>query len=209
MTDRLVVGQMAANCYVYTDGVTQDALIIDPGDDAAYIEDFLNRRGLVPAVIVATHGHFDHAMAALELQVAYNLPFYLHGDDAFLIGRMSDSARHFLGISYPVLPPAVTGTVSEGDTVRVGRRKLSVLHVPGHTPGSIALYEERDGVCFVGDLLFAGGGVGRTDFRYSDGSKLARSISRITGLPGKTVLYPGHGEPWTAGEARQEHPEVV
>ena len=77
--ETLVVGQMATNCYLV------DGMIIDPGDDAEYIMSHCKTK---PTMIVATHGHFDHIMAAYALQLAYNIPFYIHEKDIFLLSRM-------------------------------------------------------------------------------------------------------------------------
>lgn len=170
--ETLVVGQMATNCYIV------DGIIIDPGDDAEYIMSHLKTK---PTMIVATHGHFDHIMAAYALQLAYNIPFYIHKKDMFLLPRMQSSARHFLGIN-DVDPPPTPTEIQE----------IPFIHTPGHTPGSICL--PVGDVLFVGDTIFAGGVVGRTDFSYSDPKKLNTSIKKILSFPPKTHLFPGHGE---------------
>lgn len=193
--ETLVVGQMAANCYLVSDG--NEAIIIDPGDDGEYIVGKIQETGARLTVIVATHGHSDHVTAAFELQLALGVPFYIHARDIFLLDRMR--------VPRTDPPPTVTKTLSDGDTITIGTYSLVVMHTPGHTPGGIMLYEKSSGVAFVGDVLFAGGSVGRTDFSYSRPMELASSIKKILALPLKTVLCCGHGEPTTVANERHNH----
>lgn len=172
--ETLVVGSMATNCYI------AGGMIIDPGDDAEYIVSHLTVK---PTMIVATHGHFDHIMAAYALQLAYNIPFYIHEDDIFLLGRMQSSAKHFLGLK-EIDPPPVPTKIKD----------LPFIHTPGHTPGSICVYFKKDNVLFSGDTVFANGAVGRTDHEYSDKAALEQSVKKILSLSPATRIFPGHGE---------------
>jgi hydroxyacylglutathione hydrolase len=183
---KIVVGQMAENCYIVTD--SDEVIIIDPGDDAEHISDVLARLNVIPSIIIATHGHFDHIMAAFALQMAYKIPFVMHGADAFLVRNMAMSAKHFLGLTTVDPPPNINKYIQDGDTIA----SLTVLHTPGHTPGSVSLV--GDGVIFTGDTIFADGAVGRTDFSYSSAADLKTSIQKILQLPKNTIMYPGHGE---------------
>lgn len=171
----LVVGQMATNCYI------ADDIIIDPGDDAEYIISHLSSK---PRMIIATHGHFDHVMAAYALQLAYNLPFYIHEGDIFLLSRMQSSAKHFLKLPH-VDPPPKPSPLSH----------IHYIHTPGHTPGSISL--QFGDTLIVGDTMFADGAVGRTDHSYSDPLALSDSIQKIRSLPKGTRILPGHGKEFT------------
>ena len=186
----LPVGQMAANCYIAGN------IIIDPGDDAEYISAKLTDYNIQPIAIVATHGHFDHIMAAFALQLTYNIPVYIHPEDVFLVKRMRESAKHFLGVE-PDPPPAVT------ELTQHSLFGLSILHTPGHTPGSISIV--GDGVIITGDTIFADGAVGRTDHSYSSYDDLHQSITKILNYPASTIIYPGHGEPSTVGKERAYH----
>ncbi len=179
--ETLVVGQMATNCYIV------DGIIIDPGDDAEYIVSHLKTK---PTLIVATHGHFDHIMAARALQLTYAIPLVMHESDAFLVTTMRSSAKHFLGLTMIDPPPAVNKMIRDKD--KIG--KFTVIHTPGHTPGSICLYSQKNNVLFTGDTIFADGAVGRTDHAYCDKTALSRSIKTILSLPPKTILLSGHGE---------------
>ncbi len=192
--ERVVVGQLATNCYLVNDPVSREGIIIDPGDAAAYLLDKINASGMKPRLIVATHGHFDHLLAAAELQLALKIPFLLHPNDLFLVKRMADSARHWLGTNVQTVPPLVDHFLKEGELIKFGREKLKVLGSPGHSPGGVCFYGR--GALFSGDTLFYRG-VGRTDLAYSSEEDLARSIKNLRRLPGKTVVYPGHGKTTT------------
>ncbi|MDO8451599.1 MAG: MBL fold metallo-hydrolase [bacterium] len=201
--ERLVVGQMQANCYLLVDTTAEEALVIDPGDDAQYIIGKLLEYRVSPIAILGTHGHFDHIIAASELQVSFGIPFLIHEDDRFLVSRMQETAKHFLGYAVPEPPPIISRSLNERDRVSLGTHDLEVFHTPGHTPGSVCYYLREEHVLFTGDLLFADGGVGRTDFSYSDPKMLEASISRVFSLPTDTELLPGHGEATSIG---REHP---
>lgn len=195
----IVVGQMATNCYIVTD--SGEAIIVDPGDDAEHISDVLTRLHVIPTVIVATHGHFDHIMAAYALQLAYSIPFLIHKSDAFLVESMQSSAKHFLGLPHIDPPPVISRYIQDKD--RIG--DLIVMHTPGHTPGSLCLYAEKHNALFCGDTIFARGAVGRTDHAYSDTSALNHSIRSILSLPASTVVFSGHGEASTIKRERPYH----
>lgn len=186
------VGQMQANCYFLVNG--HDALIIDPGDSAEFLLEIVSRQSLNVHGILATHGHFDHVMAAGEIQVALDVPFYLHSEDAFLLDRIGATARHFLGYEPYIIPPKGVVDLNPG-VIHIGPFSLDVISTPGHTPGSVCMYHRGEGSVFVGDLLFQGGGIGRYDFSYSDKKQLIQSIQHLLAtVPDETIMYSGHGE---------------
>lgn len=196
----LPVGQMQSNCYLVIDEKSQEAIIIDPGDDGDFIIRRIQDEGVKPSLIVTTHGHFDHVMAATELKLAFKIPFYIHENDQSILNRHQATARYFLGVNVDP-PPQVDHYLKEGDIVHVGKEKLTVMETPGHTPGSICFYSAPN--LFCGDLLFADGGVGRTDLSGGNQQLLYKSIKeKIFTLPDKTIIYPGHGEPTTVGQER-------
>lgn len=204
----LPVGQMQTNCYLIYDAKTKDCLIIDAGDDADYITRIILDLKLKPFKIIATHGHFDHIMGVFELKFAFNIPFYIHKNDIFLISSMQKNAKHFLGISTDP-PPKIDGFVKNRDGIKVGSSKLTVIETYGHTPGSICLYSKEENFLLCGDTLFANGGLGRTDFSYSSQKLLLESLKKIFKLPLKTVIYPGHAAKSTLEFEKKYHHVVV
>ena len=202
----IVVGQLQANCYLIFDSEKKEACIVDPGDDADYITRVIADEKITPTQIIATHGHFDHIMAAAELQLAYNIPFLIHQKDEFLVKRMNETAEHFIGVKAGP-SPRISANLEGGKKLSVGKTRIEIIETPGHTPGSISLYDKKAGFVFVGDLLFAGGGVGRTDFSYSSQNMLEHSIEKILQLPEETILYCGHGLETTVADERPNHIE--
>ena len=132
-------------------------------------------------------------MSVLELKLAFSIPFYLHKDDEFLLDRLDKTAMHFLRLD-PGPPPDIEVFLKNKADIKVGDISLKVIHTPGHTPGSVTLYNKKEDAAFVGDLIFKDGLVGRTDFSYSDEDELKSSIRHILKLPSKTKIFSGHGE---------------
>lgn len=196
---RLTVGQLQENCFLVSDKKTHEAIIIDPGDEAEYIIQKLSDLDTTPISIVATHGHFDHIQAALELQLAYNIPFLMHQGDLDLLKHYRRSAKYYTDVD-PGPPPKVTHFISTKDTISLGETVFEIIEVPGHTPGSVALYSRKEGIVFVGDVIFEGGVIGRTDLPYSNKKQLLTSIEKLLKLPRDTIVYSGHGDPTSIGD---------
>ena len=184
------LGELQANCYLLQEG--NEALLIDPGDDASFLLEEIQRRNLTLVGIMATHGHFDHVMAVGEIQLGIPTPFYIHKKDQFLIDRLGSTAEHFLGHKPIVIPPQQT-TFLPSDIVQISNFKFKIIHTPGHTPGSVCYSVESEKLLFTGDTLFMGA-VGRTDLSYSSREDLVHSLHLLAGYPEETTIYPGHGE---------------
>lgn len=197
--EKLVVGQLQANCYLVWDEKEEEGIVIDPGDAGDFIIDKIQRFGFKPKMIVATHGHFDHILAATEVKLAFNIPFLIHQADLFLLRRMATSARFFTGVT-PDPAPTVDKFLKEGQLIKFGKEKLEVIETPGHSPGGVSFYKK--GVLFSGDTLFKMG-VGRTDFPYASEEELKKSLKKLFKLSSETVIYPGHGEETTIGEEKE------
>lgn len=203
--DHFEVGPLACNCYIVGDRATQEAIVIDPGGDAATIAHSLHKKGLRVTAIVATHAHFDHLVAAEALRELTGAPVYMHSADRPLLDWYEESARMFLGIEIGP-PPAIDSSADEGDALKAGEARLDVLHTPGHSPGSISL--AGAGVVFSGDALFAGS-IGRSDLPGGDGRLLVATVKeKLLGLDDEVRVYPGHGPPTTVGQERRSNPFV-
>lgn len=191
--ESLTVGQLQTNCYLVIEEENWRCFIVDPGDEANFISEKVLYNNLSPQFIIATHGHFDHVLAAYELQLAFEIPFLVHPQDKKLLGKAVDSACRWLDWKVVTLPPQVDKEIKEGDVLEIGEQKWEILATPGHTPGGITVFNKREKIAFVGDTIFRRG-VGRTDFQYSSSQQLQKSIKKIrTELKGYTA-YPGHGD---------------
>ena len=181
---------MHSNCYLLeNDG---KALLIDPGDSGDFLLEKILSLKLDLVGIVATHGHFDHIMAAGEIQLSYpRLPLFIHPSDIFLLKRAVETANHFLGYDPVVVPISLTKSLDIG-TCLIANFTFNLIHTPGHTPGSCVLYFKEDKALFSGDTLFKSG-IGRYDFSYSDKELLKYSLKTILKLPIDTEVYSGHG----------------
>lgn len=189
----LVVGELKTNCYLLVDKDNLNCIVIDPGGDSEYIKDYIQRNNYIPLKILLTHGHFDHVLAAAELQMIYDVKIYMSGKDAFLIKRLKSTAEYYLGIK-DALKPQNIEFIDKKDKFRFSRNNISIMETPGHTPGGLTYCVRKKRLIFPGDTIFKGGGIGRYDFRYSDKSELIKSINKLKGLPKNYTVYPGHGE---------------
>lgn len=199
----LPVGELKANCFLVFDSLTRECLILDPGDDAELIKDKIVTENLIPKYLFATHGHFDHTLASLELKLIYSLPFKVNSKDRFLIDRAKESGNYFSSFknNFKVV---CDESIEKNDKIKLGKESLEVLETPGHTPGSISLYSPQNKILFVGDLIFADGSVGRIDHKYSSKKDLIFSIKRLLKLPNDVIVYCGHGTSFFLQEFKQK-----
>lgn len=184
---KLSVGPMDNNAYLLTCTTTGESILIDAANDA---ERLLELIGTAPAgitAVVTTHRHQDHWVALQDVVTATGAASLAHAADA------------------PALP-VVTGTLADGDTVTLGDCALSVIHLVGHTPGSIALY--HDGHLWTGDALFPGG-VGNTRGDKANFESLINDVTTkiFDRFPDETEFHPGHGKDSTLGTERPALPE--
>lgn len=189
----LIVGELATNCFIVSDTTTNKCIIIDPGDGAELISEQIMIQNLEPVAIIATHGHFDHVLAAHELQLAFEIPFMIHQGDKKLLKIMKKSAEYWLRRKLIEIPPKIDEALEDGKEVEFGKSKLTALHAPGHSPGGICLYNDDEKIVFTGDTLFAVG-VGRTDFPYGSSDELTKSLTDIQKKFKGYKGYAGHYE---------------
>lgn len=197
------------NTYVVYDSEDKEAAIIDPGmsrgEEFDAMEKFIVRENLTVVHLINTHLHIDHAIADKWVAEKYGLPVEGHEEDRTLGLILNQQAQRF-GIRGIDAKIEIGKTLKDGDEVKIGKGILKVLHVPGHSPGSIALYDKSDGWVIVGDTLFEGS-IGRTDLMGGSHSQLIKAINdKLLTLPADTVVYPGHGNPTTIGYERENNP---
>jgi glyoxylase-like metal-dependent hydrolase (beta-lactamase superfamily II) len=193
------------NCSIVMCTATGRAAVVDPGGDVDAILEALAELKVEVDTILITHGHIDHAGGAAELAEALGLPVAgPHRDDQFLLEGIATQGQMFGLIgARPVTPDR---WLNEGDTVTVGELAFGVLHIPGHSPGSIALVDAKNRFAFVGDILFRGS-IGRTDFPYGDHAALIAGIkTKLFALGDDVVCLPGHGPATTIGDERRTNP---
>jgi hydroxyacylglutathione hydrolase len=199
--DQLSLGQIGTNCYlVRAERGASEAVVVDPGADAAQIRLELARTGATCAAILLTHSHYDHFGALAELAEGTGAPVWLPEGEVDVFRR---PAEFFPGI--PMRPYEGEATLlAGGETVDVAGISFQVRHVPGHSPGHLAYYADR--CLFSGDVLFSGS-VGRTDLPFGDWDTLLESIrSLVEAYPPETAVYSGHGPVTTLGGELARNP---
>ncbi len=200
----LPVGPLQVNCYVIGCPHTKKAMIVDPGDEGENILNVLEQEGLELALVVNTHGHFDHVGANSLVIEQTGVELCMHRDDLPLL---QVAAKYAEGYGLPAVEsPEPQRFLANGDIVEVGDLRFEVIHTPGHSPGGICLYGE--GHLFCGDTLFAGS-IGRTDLPGGNLEQLLGHInSQLMVLPDATIVHPGHGPESTIGREKSVNPFV-
>jgi hydroxyacylglutathione hydrolase len=212
MVERVIVGAWKTNCYIYS-STKKECIIIDPGGDETEIAARVDVLNMVPVGIALTHGHVDHVGALGRLREGYanrgyKLPIAINFADRRFLGtggmETHRESLEFLGLDEesffggdPSELPKADIRLRDGD--HLFDMDIMVLETPGHTPGSVCFYAEKEGILFSGDTLFFDG-VGRTDLPGGSEKKLKESIQRkLAILPPETRVFPGHG-PFTTVE---------
>lgn len=197
------------NTYVVYDPATNCCAIIDPGmlglQEEKAMTDFICKNNLKVTHVINTHLHLDHAVGNNFLKDSYKVPVLAHKDDEPLGERLQQQAYMF-GINEKFNGVEISDYLSDGEIIKIGDGELKVLSVPGHSPGSVALYDKEDGFVIAGDALFKGS-IGRTDLPGGSHSQLISSIKdKLLTLPDDTVVYPGHGPATTIGDEKRSNP---
>jgi len=176
-------GEFYTNCYI-----VDRKIIIDPGVDAF---EFVKEHVKDPVAVINTHGHFDHIWDNKKIKEFYNIPVYIHKDDAFMLEEDP------FGYNPPKLK--ADETFDEG-IYEIGGYEVNIRHFPGHTPGSVTV--EIGDEMFSGDFIFDGS-IGRVDFPYSSANAMKTSILKFLEIDYDKRILPGHGPATTIKKAQQ------
>lgn len=188
MVETIPVGEYQANCFVAW-GKAKQAIIIDPGDDAADILSFIKTHDLSIASYLLTHGHMDHICALAQLYESVPAPVGIHSTD---LKWAFDNNMPSPFYPIPKRPKEIARILADGQEWIDGGLKFKVIATPGHTPGCVCFYFEEEHILFTGDTLFAGS-IGRTDLPGGDSKVMGKSLSILAKLPPETKVYSGHG----------------
>ena len=195
---------ISVNTYIVWDSQTLDAVIIDPGcyypQEEQTLKQFVEDNKLNINHILNTHLHFDHIFGNNFAEETFGVAAKAHHADMPWLQQIDRRLASF-GIQYnkSVNPIKPENFLQEGDTVSFGRHTFNILHIPGHSPGSLVYYCKEENILFCGDVLFKGS-LGRYDFADSNGTALVQGIrQKLFTLPDNTVVYSGHGPSTTIG----------
>lgn len=207
---RFTFNPFGVGTYVLWDAASGDGVVVDPGmsnaSECGLFDSFIAGNNIRITRIINTHLHLDHCWGNHYVADKYGVRTYGNRADAFLGGRTAQQALMFGLEQGQFKPVEIDCELKDGDTVLIGQGRLDVLQVPGHSPGSIALYDAGDGFVITGDALFRCA-IGRTDLPGGDYATLVDSVrSKLLTLPENTVVYPGHEETSTIGFEKSNNP---
>ncbi len=196
------LGALRTNTYFCFDE-SGACVVIDPGMDGEGIAQKLAEKGLTPDYIFLTHGHFDHSQGVRFLKEATGAKVVVHRHDALML---SDAGKNSAGFYYrgdlSAFPTCQADIlVEDEDVITAGRMRFTVLHTPGHTPGSVCYSIEN--TLFCGDTVFAYG-YGRYDLWGGNREELSVSLSKIASLESDYKLCPGHGNSASLSRIREQ-----
>ncbi len=205
--EKFVVNPIQENSFLVYDE-TNECIIIDAGfyygEEEDEVDYFIEKNGLKLVKLINTHCHFDHILGVEYLKNKYNTPFEAHQEDEFLIERAVAQGAMFGVEMKPV--SGIDNYITEDTIIKFGNTELQVIHVPGHSPGHVALYSAKHKILIAGDIIFYGS-IGRTDLPGGDYNTLITGIKeKLMVLPEDTVIYCGHGPETTVGFEKMNNP---
>ena len=203
MIEGRAMGVMGANCYLYACMETKKAVLIDPGADGKKIHQWVLEKDLEIEYILLTHGHVDHIGAVDELRALLGKVLVgIHAADAEMLTDGRKNLSSYFGSE--VVTQRADLILQDGQELRVGNQRLSVISTPGHTLGGVCFLSSEG--LFSGDTLFAGS-IGRTDFPGGSMEQLLKGVKeKLLILPEDTLVLPGHGEETRIGAEKRENP---
>lgn len=207
---QFVFSDFGVNTYLLIDEDTLETAVVDPAmlseQEQRRFADYIKENSLKITQVINTHLHLDHCFGMDFVKKAYGASLKAHAADAPVAAMMKQQYSMF-GIRRPAPVVEIDVELKDGDIIDIGRSQVKVIHVPGHSPGGIALYYEEGNVVLAGDSLFRRS-IGRTDL-YGSQEQLVDSIrKRLFSLPDNTLVLSGHGPATTIGEEKADNPYV-
>jgi len=196
------------NTYLVYDE-TNEAVVIDAGCvseiEKRALKNYIENNNLTLKRVLNTHLHFDHQFGNKFLFTTYGIKPEAGKEDEYLLENVIAQTRSF-GMAVDEEAQSIGSYITDNQEIKFGNTTLVALHVPGHSPGHMAFYDQKDGILFAGDVLFRGS-IGRTDLPKGDYATLILSITnKLLPLPDSTVVYSGHGPSTTIGFERKNNP---
>jgi len=196
------------NCYVVSDE-TKECVIIDNGayyqEERGAISRYIKENGLTLVHLLATHGHLDHNWGNRALYDEFGIKAEARQEDAFFIEDLGRQALNMFGMQHQDDEAPVGHYLTEDETITFGNHTLTILHTPGHSPGSCCFYCKEEQLLFTGDTLFRMS-IGRTDLEGGDWTQMTESLQLLAKLPANTTVYPGHGPQTTIADELRYNP---
>ena len=192
-------------------GNNRDCIVVDPGchkeNEKEQIKNFIAKNNLKPILVLNTHGHVDHVLGINFMKETYKIECAAHKEDLIIFENTIEQGMIF-GLDVKT-PPKIEKYYNDGEQLEFDNGTLEIAHVPGHSPGSIAIIGRKDKFAIVGDVLF-NGSIGRTDLYKGDYKTLIDSINnKLMVLDDDFVVYPGHGPETTIGNERNTNPFLI
>jgi len=205
--EKFVVNPLGENSYILSDE-TGECIFIDPGfyydEEHQEVKDYVTDNKLIPIKITNTHCHFDHIMGVEFVRNEFKIPFFAHAEDVFWVEKAVAQGEMFGFEMKPVAP--IDAFLSENEFVEFGNSRLQIIHVPGHSPGHVVFYSEKDKTLIAGDVLFYGS-IGRTDLPGGNHETLISNIkNKLLVLPDGTTVFCGHGPETKLGFEKRTNP---
>lgn len=200
------------NTYILIDEKSQEAIVIDPGcqtmEEKDLFKEYIISNGITIKRVLDTHLHFDHIYGQRFVEETFGVGAEACKKDITFLNHYQDLLVMFnMPMDDEALP--LKGYLADGDVVNVGEMELKVMQVPGHSPGGLAFYEEKEHCAFVGDTILEGG-IGRTDMHRGNYDTLVKSIKeKLLTLPDDTKIYSGHGPSTTLGYEKTHNSEII
>ncbi|KIL44393.1 MBL fold metallo-hydrolase [Jeotgalibacillus soli] len=204
---QLPLGPLQTNAYIIYNS-DRKCLIIDPGEEAQKIRQFIQKKGLQPQAILLTHAHFDHIGAVDPIRQEYRIPVYLHqAEKKWLSDPSLNGSTFFAGIQ-PIEVDSADKVFPQSGEISIGDFSFTLLETPGHSPGGVSFYFHKEGFVIVGDTLFEGS-IGRTDLPGGKEQELLKSIhNELLTLPEDTYVLPGHGGVTSIAQEMDHNPFI-